>query len=180
MKGRRREAQRSCLKSGERGFSLTFQGKSAAHLSAGFGARAAVYFVAALFFVGSVQSLVTLYRLFLLGVFASYLTPWQAWLLVYPGLLIVMAVGLPLLKKWAWALAIVLSLISGIMGLVALFRLEEMPWVAVLNTPSRVAWWGVSAVADLGVVVVLLLKPVRALFFRRPPPPAAVLNRSGV
>lgn len=160
---------------------MTFQGKSAAHLSAVFGARAAVYCVAALVFVGSVRSLVRLYRLFLLGVFDSYLSPWQAWLLVYPGLLIAMAVGLVLLKRWAWVFAIAFYLINGIVGLVILWlRPKEMPWVAVLNTPSRVVWWVVYTVVDLGVVVVLLLKPVRALFFRRPQPPAAALNRSDV
>jgi hypothetical protein len=159
---------------------MTSQEERAPHFSAGFGARTAVYCIAALFFVVSVQSLFTRYRLFLF--LENDLTwPQALRLLAYPGLLIAIVVGLPLLRKWAWALAIVLSLISGIMGLVAVwFRPEEWPWVVALNTPSRVAWLAVSAVTDLGIVIVLLLKPVRALFFRRSQPHATVSEASGV
>lgn len=157
---------------------MTFQGKHATRFPAGFGARWTVYFVASLLFVVSVQSLFDQYRLF-----NTYdLTWWQKLrLLAHPGLLVGIIVGLLLLRKWAWALAIVLSLVSGIMGLVAVgFRPEGWPWVVALNTPSRVAWLAVSAVTDLGIAMALLLKPVRALFFRRSQPPAAALSRSDV
>lgn len=150
---------------------MVLQARRASRLPLGFGARAAVYCVAALLFVVSVQSVSNSYST--LDHNDLTLTGWQILrLMALPGLMGVIAVGLLLKKPWAWALAIAVSLISGIAGLIVLgFRLDQWPWVEALSTRGRAARWGVSAVADLGIVVVLLIKPVRKLFFRGSQPP---------
>lgn len=130
----------------------------------------AVYCVAAVLFAQAAWSLFVKF-----GVLWDPDAAW-AWkvFLVGPALLGAgVGVGLLMLRKWAWIVGTTWSLLNGIAGLVVWLGLE--PALAnLLNTPSRVAWWGIYVVMDFVVVVVLLLKPVRDRFFYRARPTTAL------
>lgn len=128
----------------------------------------AVYCVAVLLIAKAVWSLYAKSSLLL----TPEVTWWWKLLLVsYPGLLLVLlSIGLLMLKKWAWFLVVVWSLANG-MGLLSVwFGMGDEFLLRLLDTRGRVAWWGIYAVLDLAVVVLLTLRPTRGYFFQPQPP----------